>query len=150
MLTKEESERFHSKFIELPNGCHQWQGPLDKDGYGYFFLRRKSRRAHRVAWYMQRGGIPEGMVINHICRNRWCVNPQHMQLLTPRENNLQDSNSIPAINARKTHCKNGQEFDKVQTVKSGKSYRVCSICERDKARRLKAKWALTDELAGLI
>ena len=150
MLTKEENERFRSKYIELPNGCHQWQGPLDKDGYGTFYLRRKNRRAHRVAWFGMRGAIPPGMVVNHICRHRWCVNPQHMQLLTPRENGLQDSNSIPAINARKTHCKHGHEFDKVQHLKSGKSYRVCSICERDKTRRLRAKWALTDELEGLI
>lgn len=140
-LTPAEHDRFMSK-VEENNGCWLWRDPLDKDGYGSFYLRRKRRRAHRVGWYMLRGEIPEGMVINHICGHRHCVNPQHLTLFTVRENALKDSRSIGAVNARKTHCRQGHIFDRVY---GGQRY--CSTCDAAKARRLRAKWRAEDTLA---
>lgn len=135
-----EIERFNEKWA-VQGQCHVWQAPLDRDGYGTFYLRRKGRRAHRVAWFFAHGEIGDGLVINHVCRNRACVNPQHLQAVTVRENSLQDSISIPALNARKTHCKQGHEFDR----KYG-NQRYCSICDAAKRKRLRAKWRAEDTL----
>lgn len=140
-LTPAEHERFIDKTVEH-NGCWLWQGPLDKDGYGTFYLRRKNRKAHRVGWFLLHGPIPEGLVVNHKCNHRHCVNPQHLNLLTVRENALEDSRGLGAVNARKTHCPRGHAYDR----KWG-NQRSCSTCETDKKRRLRAKWRTEDTLA---
>jgi hypothetical protein len=142
MLTTEEARRFESKYEVARNGCWLWQQPLDRDGYGSFYLRRRNRRAHRVGWFSAHGEIPAGMVIDHSCGNRSCVNPSHLRLQTKRQNALENSRSICAVNARKTHCAKGHPFDRVTPQGS----RSCSICERAKHRRLRARWTAEDTL----
>jgi hypothetical protein len=134
-MTTEEIARFRGKTIETPTGCWLWQGPLDRDGYGSFFFRRFNRRAHRVGYFMLNGPIPKGLVINHTCRNRHCVNPQHLQAVTLTENAMKDSSSAPYINSQKTTCPRGHPYDR----KYGRQ-RYCSICETEKRKRLRAKW----------
>lgn len=129
-MSETEYARFISK-TEKIGDCLNFTGCLDKDGYGSFFFRCKDRRAHRVVYWHHFGDIPPKMVVNHVCGNRACVEITHLRLATIRENTLRESNSIPATNARKTHCKNGHPFDKVY----GKQ-RYCSICQRAKHARL--------------
>lgn len=136
-LTESEEKRFNSKW-KIEGACHLWQSPLDKDGYGSFYFRKKNRRAHRVSYYYNIGDIPQGMVVDHICGNRHCVRPDHLRLLTPKENAL-DGRGHGAINAKKTHCKRGHPFDR----QYGKQ-RYCSICQAAKTRRLRKKWATED------
>lgn len=132
--TKQEQDRFNS-FWEQVGECKLWNGHLDKDGYGSFYFRKKNRRAHRVAYYLQNGGIPDDLVIDHICRNRNCVESTHLKTVTKLENTMENSKSVGAINKAKTTCKFGHPYNRFY----GKQ-RYCSICESEKTKRLRKKW----------
>ena len=150
-ITPHELSRFESKYIIGPTGCHLWQDPLDKDGYGSFFFRRKTRRAHRVALFLAGKELTPGMVVDHSCPNRHCVNPQHLKEVTKRENALENSRSIAAVNAQKTICPKGHPFDKTyKSSRTGRDVRYCSICEKEKTKRLRKKWAEEDPLKNVL
>jgi HNH endonuclease len=86
------------------------------------------RFLHRLAWEKWNGKkMPEGMQIDHLCRNRACMNPNHLEAVSPRENTLRSPTSPPAINARKTECKHGHALSETNTrVDQGK--RSCRKC----------------------
>lgn len=140
-MTQDEHSRFLGK-TEKQGDCLIYNGQKDIDGYGIFFFRRKSRRAHRVIYWHHFGDIPKNMVVNHVCGHRDCVAIEHLRLATWRENALRESQSIPAQNAKKTHCKNGHPFDRFY----GKQ-RYCSICQAEKTKRLRAKWKAQDTVS---
>ena len=134
VATQAEIDRFNAKWT-LVGDCHIWHGNKDRDGYGYLTFRRRSRRAQRVALFIAGRKIPEGHMVIPICRNRDCVNQQHLKTLPRGEAALRDSRSIGSINSQKTHCKNGHPYDR-----SYGGQRYCSICEAAKSKRLRAKW----------
>jgi hypothetical protein len=78
-------ERFTAYTLGTPPGCVEWQGRINLDGYGLFWLRPNNVGAHRAAWLLFVGEIPKGMDVHHMCRNRPCVNPMHLTLLTHAE-----------------------------------------------------------------
>lgn len=90
------------------SGCWLWIGFVSAEGYGIAKVvtngTRRTRRAHRMTWEAQRGPIPDGMVIDHMCRVRSCVNPDHLRVVTRGQNVIENSNSRQAINARKVVC----------------------------------------------
>lgn len=114
--------------------CWTWFGALGSHGYGVFSLGKFNlQNAHRVAWRALRGPLPEGLSIDHLCRNRRCVNPSHMELVTNVENVMRGE-SFSAVNARKTHCQRGHLLagDNLESMKNGA--RSCRICHNETHR----------------
>ena len=133
-----EIERFSEKYRVDPSGCWIWTAQIDCDGYGQFRpYHRGKTKAHRWAYEYFVGPIPDGLVIDHTCRVRCCVNPQHMEPVTNGENVLRGE-SMVAHNARLTHCVNGHEFNDQNTrraIRYGRPVRKCRACARESARR---------------
>ena len=136
---KTAMERFNPK-IDFQGApllkCWLWTGVKDYKGYGRFRVSStpsKFMQAHRWLFEQLRHPIPDGMTLDHLCPNKHCVNPNHLAVASVKENILR-GNGPAAINARKTHCKNGHAFDSQNTYirKSGK--RSCRRCGREWAR----------------
>lgn len=133
------AERFMAKVSPEPmSGCWLWIAALGGKGYGYFWDGTKSRRAHRVAYEMLRGQIPAGMQIDHLCRVRCCVNPQHMEIVDNRTNVLRGI-GLTARHAAKTTCCNRHEFTAGNTYITTEGARSCKACRRDSDSRHRAK-----------
>jgi hypothetical protein len=123
------------------SGCRVWKGKLNGNGYGVLVLKRRGERldllAHRLAYELERGRIGDGLEIDHLCRNRRCINTDHLEAVTKRVNVLRGDGPT-ARNARKTHCQNGHPFDEANTMKRGQS-RKCRICHAADSRRYRSK-----------
>lgn len=122
--------RFTSKYVIDPDtGCWLWTAGKGSRGYGQFFFDGSVVMAHRFAYAVLRGPIPDGLQIDHLCRVRHCVNPDHMEPVTPKENTLRGE-GVAARQARQTHCKRGHAFDDGNTARGTKGERVCRACRR--------------------
>lgn len=134
-------ERFDVKWAEdTETGCWRWKAFLNNAGYGTFcwkapgHSRKYSHGAHRVAWELYRGPIPDGMYIDHVCRVRCCVNPDHLRVVTHRLNNIENSLCPPALNAQKICCPKCGSAYMTRTKRTGKTGRECLPCRNRKAR----------------
>lgn len=125
-----------SKLSISAEECWRWDRPL-LGGYGIINNGSgKQIKAHRFAYELLREKIPDSLVIDHLCRNRGCVNPSHMQVVRDGTNTLR-GNGPPAQNARKTHCKNGHELSGENlhiSAPYGRQRRNCVICMKRRAR----------------
>lgn len=128
-LNKSDSKRFWSK-VEKTNSCWNWTGSKKK-GYGSIYVKPKEFLTHRLSYMILVSGIPDGMTIDHLCRNRACLNPKHLEMVTLKENILR-GNGVASINARKTHCKRGHKFSEDNIlIQKSTGGRICRVCKRD-------------------
>lgn len=136
---KAPEERFWSKVAKADgNGCWNWMASLNSDGYGQFTINRRPLRAHRYAYELLKDAIPAGLVLDHACRNRRCVNPDHLEPVTNRENVLRGI-GLSAIGARRTQCVNGHPFDQANTRIDAHGHRICRACSAANQRRYAAR-----------
>jgi hypothetical protein len=137
------AERFESKVARRESGCWEWRGAhFQATGYAVFTIRSdrdgkwRPTVAHRVSYELHVGPIPAGMPLDHLCRNRGCVNPKHLEPISHRENVLRGEAPC-AIAVRENRCTRGHEYTPENTLvkKSGK--RECRQCSRmrDRIRR---------------
>lgn len=121
------AERFWSK-VDKSGDCWEWTSARSPKGYAAYWLDGRNRQAHRLAWRSMVGPIPAGLVIDHLCRNRGCVNPSHMELVTPRENQRRGLQGV-----MHTHCPKGHELSADNLVPSARQRR-CLTCHREVCR----------------
>lgn len=123
-------ERLMKKIrIDESSGCWVWIAGMKGDGYGAF----GKTRAHVAAYTLIKGIVPSGLELDHTCRNRACVNPDHLEPVTHQVNVLRGE-GVAAKRARQAHCVNGHEFTEENTYRFGR-YRFCRICRREKSLR---------------
>jgi hypothetical protein len=133
-MTPQEFQRFEAKIVYEPmTGCWLWSGARGSQwGHGQFRLTGKARSAHRVSYEHFKGLIPPGLVLDHLCEQPCCVNPEHLKACTQKENVLRGVGPT-AKNAIKSFCKRGHLFDQKNTYRYWKG-RMCRVCARDKMR----------------
>ena len=138
-------ERFWRKVnILSEHECWIYGGSQHWTGYGVFWFEGKNESAHRYAYESSFGPVPDGLVLDHLCRNRMCVNPWHLEPVTQAENKLRGVSPV-TINAAKTHCSRGHEFSPENTRHgigpTGRAFRQCVTCvrkrDRDNKRRIR-------------
>lgn len=124
--------RFARKIYVHQDGCWLWSGTITSRGYGQFVRGGRREPAHRVAYEVAVGPIPDGMQLDHLCRERSCVNPTHLEPVTCRENLLRGE-TLAAKNVAKTTCPSGHTYDRREGNR-----RRCSKCINEKNARYRS------------
>lgn len=146
------AERIAGNAVEADGGCWQWVAARDRYGYGRFKVAidgaKKQTGAHRASWLAYRGDIPDSLVIDHLCRNRACVNPDHMELVTNRLNTIRGDHSGKKGRSgrrpgpRPYSCRKHDRDDGRLSVDTRGYVRwVCRICARARHARWQARVA---------
>lgn len=136
-------DRLLTKIVAHPEtGCWLWCGCIDRCGYGKVYYRERAETlAHRASYLVFKGGIPAGCEIDHLCGNRSCINPAHLQAVPHSVNVSRADYTRNHRNGRKTHCKRGHELSGVNLVVQKNGARQCRFCINDRARKALSKVA---------
>lgn len=127
--------------VDRETQCWNWTGSLNlvSSGYGRMSVEGRVFYTHRVAYELFVGPIPDGLQIDHLCRNTRCCNPAHLEAVTPAVNSQRGDTG--AHYGRRTHCANGHAFDELNTRIGANGERICRACMRDYKRAYRARLA---------
>lgn len=131
-MTPNESDRFWAKVAKTET-CWLWTAALTAGGYARFKVDGKTRVAHRWLYEQVVGPIPSGLQLDHLCRTTACVRPDHLEVVTCRENLLR-GDTFQAMHSKKTHCHRGHEFTPENIITRGEYWRECRECNRERSR----------------
>lgn len=133
-------DRFFEKVSAKENGCWEWTAVTAGEGYGYFYKGSVTKGehgrvyAHRWSYEYHVGPIPEGLVIDHLCSNRVCVNPEHLEPV-PQKVNVDRGEG----HGKETHCPAGHEYAGENLYITPRNQRQCRECKRQAWQRFKAR-----------
>ena len=135
-LSEKQLKSFESKCKPQENGCILWTGNVNQK-YGQLSVciggKKMNLRAHRIAYTLRHGAIPDGMTLDHTCRTPLCVNPDHLRPMGAVENTKLGGNSL------KTHCPKGHEYSGENLKKNTGDSRRCVVCTTETKRKYEAK-----------
>lgn len=142
--TLDRKEFLDLKSMPEPNsGCWIWLGTVNDSGYGTLNVNAKETRAHRYSYELYRGPIPAGLVIDHLCRVRCCINPMHLEPVTLEENKRRGR-------LFKTHCPKGHPYGGDNLFFSKLGTRLCRTCSRAWIRRTYARYCAAKKNADAL
>lgn len=121
------SDRFWSK-VQKTDTCWLWTAATTRWGYGYILADGRLQHAHRVAWELENGPIPAGLEIDHLCRVRPCIRPDHLEPVTPAENRRREMAARPRV----TSCRHGHPYTPQNTHVNRAGSRICRTCARSR------------------
>lgn len=143
--TASVAERLAAHLVRKPNGCLEWTGCRDRDGYGRIGFNRKVALTHRVAWELTNGPIPPGMKVLHHCDNPPCCDAEKCLFLGTDADNAADKVSKGRQRSggreKKTHCPQDHDYSETNTYVTTEGKRQCRICNRAAVARYSAKRA---------
>lgn len=125
--------RFINRVEISDGGCWLWNSTLNSRGYARMGMYSRLILMHRWSYILFKGDIPQGLVLDHLCRTPNCVNPDHLEVVTQLENILR-SDCPSSLHARATHCPQGHPYDEQNTRVSKRGGRDCRACKREKMR----------------
>lgn len=140
--TTELLELIKSRTTVRPSGCWTWHGSTNGQGYGEIRIEQKKHYVHRLAYEITIGEIPEGLVIDHLCGNPSCCNPEHLEPVRQGENIRRGGSreALTAMQAKITRCPQGHPYDEANTYRppAQPNHRMCRECSRARARAWRA------------
>jgi hypothetical protein len=117
-----------TRYFTVGGGCWEWTGLRNSAGYGLIRSGQRRLMAHRALYEFLVDPVPEGLEMDHLCRNRKCVNPDHLEPVTHRVNMLRGQ-TLPAANVAKTECPRGHPYDGLNT-RLWRGQRHCRECNK--------------------
>lgn len=145
MEISEKDIKRYWRFVDIRGNdeCWEWLGSDNGTEYGKFWLNNETKYAHRISYFLAYGNIEDGYQIDHLCKNRKCVNPNHLEKVTVKINNNR-GNSFSGKRIKRTHCSKGHLLSDDNLCENylARGLRVCKICKQEQAEKLKTNLEL--------